>query len=188
MERLGRIISSSIKNCFLFFGNFPDYWRNKHTKMVQRFTAKILTDPKYKNSAYVEIPFDVYEVFGQKNLIKVKASFDGVPYRGSIAKMGGPVPILIIRKDIRAQLGGKGIGDTLEVTVEKDTEERIVEVPEELQTLLDENPKAKTFYEGLAYTYRKEYARWISSAKREATKLSRLEKTLDKLLNGVKAP
>lgn len=156
--------------------------------MVHRFEAEMLTAPKYKNSAYVEIPFDLKEAFGQKNLVKVKATFDGVPYRGSIAKMGGPAPILIIRKDIRAQLGGKGIGDKVLVTVEKDTEERVVEVPEELQKLLDENPEAKAFYEGLAYTYRKEYARWISSAKREATKLSRLEKTLDKLLNKVKAP
>lgn len=156
--------------------------------MVHTFEAEMLTDPKYKNSAYVEIPFDLEEAFGKKNLVKVKATFDGVPYRGSIAKMGGPTPILIIRKDIRAQLGGKGIGDTVLVSVEKDTEERVVDVPDELQKLLNENPKAKEFYEGLAYTYRKEYARWISSAKREATKLSRLEKTLDKLLNGVKAP
>lgn len=155
--------------------------------MIHRFQAEMLTDPKYKNSAYVEIPFDVYEVFGERNLVKVKATFDGIPYRGSLAKMGSPCHILIIRKDIRAQLN-KDVGDFVEVTVEKDLEERIVEVPEELQKLLDENPKAKEFYNGLAYTYRKEYARWISSAKREATKLSRLEKTLDKLLNGVKAP
>lgn len=156
--------------------------------MVHTFEAEMLTAPKFKNSAFVEIPFDLEEAFGQKNLVKVKATFDGVPYRGSIAKMGGPKPILIIRKDIRAKMGDKKVGDLITVTVEKDTEERIVEVPEELQKLLDENPKAKEFYEGLAYTYRKEYARWISSAKRETTKFSRLEKTLDKLLNGVKAP
>jgi len=155
--------------------------------MIHRIRAEMLTAPKYKNSAYFEIPFDVYEAFGQKNMIKVKATFDGVPYRGSIAKMGGPCHILIIRKDIRAQID-KAIGDFVEVTVAKDTEERRVEIPEELQKLLDEHPKAKEFYEGLAFTYRKEYAQWISSAKRETTRISRLEKTLDKLLNGVKAP
>lgn len=39
--------------------------------------------------AYVEIPFDV------------KATFDGVPYLGSLVKMGTSCHIIGIRKDIR---------------------------------------------------------------------------------------
>ena len=56
------------------------------------------------NGAYVEIPFDVKEVFG-KGRVPVNATFDGEFYKGSIAKMGLPSYILGIRKDIREKIG-----------------------------------------------------------------------------------
>lgn len=65
----------------------------------------------------MEIPFDVKAVFG-KSRIKVRATFDGIPYDGLITRMGTPGPILGLRKDIRACLG-KGPGDRVTVTVKK---------------------------------------------------------------------
>ena len=41
---------------------------------------------------------------------------DGVPYAGSLVRMGTPGHILGMRKDIRAQIG-KQPGDTVHVTV-----------------------------------------------------------------------
>jgi hypothetical protein len=49
--------------------------------------------------------------------------------------------ILMLRNDIRQAIG-KVVGDTIRVTVQKDTEERIVEVSDELQSLFNSNPKA----------------------------------------------
>jgi len=66
------------------------------------------------DAAYVEIPFDVKEVFG-KGRVSVYATFDGAPYTGSIIKMGTPCYIIGIRKDIRARIG-KQAGDTVRVT------------------------------------------------------------------------
>ena len=39
------------------------------------------------DGAYVEIPFDVREAFG-RGRVKVRATFDGVPYDGSVVRMG----------------------------------------------------------------------------------------------------
>jgi len=69
------------------------------------------------DGAYVEIPFDVKEVFG-KGRVPVNATFDGEPYSGSIVRMGTPCHILGIRKDIRARIG-KQPGDTVRVTLEE---------------------------------------------------------------------
>jgi uncharacterized protein YdeI (YjbR/CyaY-like superfamily) len=66
--------------------------------------------------------------------------------------------------------------------------ERIVEVPEELQRRLKDKPEVQSFFDSLAYTHRKEYVRWITEAKREETRLSRLEKTMEKLSAGIKSP
>jgi len=69
------------------------------------------------DGAYVEIPFDVKEVFG-KGRVPINAAFDGFPYRGSLVKMGTPCHILGIRKDIRQQIG-KQAGDIVHVSIEE---------------------------------------------------------------------
>ncbi|QBX93389.1 DUF1905 domain-containing protein [Lactiplantibacillus plantarum] len=74
-----------------------------------------------KGGAYVACPFDIRDLFG-KGRVKVHATFDEVPYNGSIVNMGvknldGSICyILGIRKDIRAKLH-KSIGDVVAVTV-----------------------------------------------------------------------
>lgn len=68
------------------------------------------------DGAYVDIPFDVKAVFG-KSRVPVRATFDGVPYDGSLVRMGTPGHILGLRKDIRARIG-KGPGDRVLVTLE----------------------------------------------------------------------
>ena len=67
------------------------------------------------DGAYVEFPYAVQELFG-KSQVKVHATFDGVPYTGSLVRMGTPNHILGLRKDIRAKIG-KQPGDTVHVTV-----------------------------------------------------------------------
>ena len=54
-------------------------------------------------------------VFG-KGRVKVSATFDGVPYNGSLVRMKTPYHILGLRKDIRAKIG-KQPGDMVYVTV-----------------------------------------------------------------------
>jgi hypothetical protein len=143
-------------------------------------------DERWPEAAYIALPFSVEEEFGTKGQVKVKATFDGVEYRGSIANMGAG-HMLMLRNDVRQAIG-KVVGDTIRVTLQKDTEERIVEVPAELQVLFNANPKAEEFYNTLSYTNRKEYARWITSAKKQETKDRRLEKSIEMLLGGVKHP
>ena len=63
-----------------------------------------------------------------------------------------------------------------------DYQKRTIEVPHELQNLLNKNKPAATFFESLAFTHRREYVEWIISAKREETKARRLETTMEKLI------
>ncbi|MDR2915142.1 MAG: DUF1905 domain-containing protein [Tannerella sp.] len=69
------------------------------------------------DGAYVEIPFDVKATFG-KDRVPVNATFDGIPYQGSLVKMGTPCHIIGIQKDIRQQIG-KRPGDMVHVTIEE---------------------------------------------------------------------
>jgi hypothetical protein len=139
------------------------------------------------DAAFISIPFDVEKEYGTKGQVKVKATFDGYPYRGVLANMGTGCHVIGVRKDIRKAIGKKP-GDYLDVEIEADKDDRVVDLPPELKTLLEKNKASKKFFDSLSFTNRKEYAVWISSAKKEETKAERLKKTLEKLLNGRKNP
>lgn len=72
------------------------------------------------DAAYVVVPYDLRKEFG-KGRLKVDATFDGVPYNGSIVNMGvkdqeGNICyILGVTKAIRKQIG-KTFGDEIAVT------------------------------------------------------------------------
>lgn len=153
---------------------------------TQTFEAVIEGATDGSGGAWVNIPFDVKEVYGTTGQVKVKATFDGHPYQGSIANMGSG-HMLLVRKDVRETIG-KAPGDKVKVTLERDASQREVPIPEELDLLLRQHPKAEEFYNSLSYTNRKEYAQWISSAKRAETKAKRLNETLEKLNRGMKNP
>lgn len=78
------------------------------------FTAVLKKVPDI-DGAYVEFPYDVREEFG-RGRVKVHATFDGVPYDGSLVRMGTPGHIIGVRKDIRAAIA-KQPGDTVAVAI-----------------------------------------------------------------------
>lgn len=85
-------------------------------KKVLEFDAVLIKHPDM-DAAYVEIPFDMKEIFG-KSRVLVHATFDGEPYDGQAVKMKTPCHIIGVRKDIRQKIG-KQPGDKLHVTLEE---------------------------------------------------------------------
>jgi len=154
-----------------------------HAKTPLAFTAPIEGGP---GGAWVTVPFDAEAEFGRKR-VPVRATIDGVAYRGSLVRMGGACHVLGVLKEIRARIG-KQPGDVVEVTIEEDVAERTVEVPQDLATALAAAPAARAAFEGLAYSHRREYVRWIEEAKRAATREARIARTIESLAQGVKTP
>ena len=149
----------------------------------QDFTATILNAGG--GGAYVEVLFDVEAAFGSKKP-KVKATFEGVPYRGMLTRMGTEHHVLIILKEIREKIG-KTFGDEVNITVELDTEPRVIELPSELKKAFKTEKEAKAFFGKLSYTHQREYVMWINEAKREETRQSRIVKAVEMLKQGKKA-
>jgi hypothetical protein len=153
-----------------------------------KFKARIesATGGASAGGACVFFPYSVEEEFGTKGRVPVKATFDGVPYSGSLVKYGSPQHMLGVLKSIRGQIG-KGPGDIVEVELHMDEEIRAVEVPADLDKLLKKENLLAVFVK-LSYTHQREYTRWITSAKREETRSNRLAKAVDMLRQGVKTP
>jgi hypothetical protein len=142
-----------------------------------KFTVRI--EAGDGGGAYVLFPYDTGKEFATKGKVPVKATFNGVPYSGSLIKYGKPLHVLGVPKAIREQIG-KGPGDTIEVVVWKDEEVRTVEVPGQFENLMKKEGLLAVFKK-LSYTHRKEYCRRITEAKKQETRLKRLEQAIEML-------
>ncbi|MGW4355014.1 YdeI/OmpD-associated family protein [Nocardia sp. NPDC004582] len=132
--------------------------------------------------AYIPVPADIIVALGGGGRIPVQASFDGIPYRGSIANMGAG-PCLGLLKAIREELG-KGPGDRVAVTVERDSAERTITVPEDLATALTA-ADARAAFDALSYTRRREHVTAVTGAKKTETRTRRIEKIVESLTGAV---
>lgn len=112
----------------------------------------------------------------------VVATLNGYTWRTSVARMGGEF-LVGLNKEVR-QGAGVQAGDRVTLELALDTEPRTVQTPPALAAALDQDPEAKAQFEALAFTHRKEFARWIDEAKREETRDRRVSQTLEMIRAG----
>ena len=153
---------------------------------MKRYQFKAKIEASDGGGAFVLFPFDVATEFGTKSKVPVKATVGGVAYTGSLMTCGGAQHMLAVVKAIRQEIG-KGPGDVIDVEIWKDEGLRELEVPTSLEKLLKKEG-LMTFFEGLSFTHRKEYCRWVSEAKKEETRAKRLEKAVELMRKGVRTP
>ncbi|MGB9005095.1 MAG: YdeI/OmpD-associated family protein [Candidatus Aminicenantales bacterium] len=126
--------------------------------------------------AFVYFPHDVEKLYGVKGRVPVKVTFDGIPYRGSMVKMGSDRHILLILKEIRERLK-KGRGDKLRVTVDLDDAPRVVTLSRDVEAACKRAGVLER-YRALSYSHQREYALWIEAAKQAETRQRRIEKSI----------
>lgn len=141
------------------------------TAITRKFKCK-LESAEEPNVTFIRMPFDVKEVFGMGR-VPVKLTINDYSYRTTICHMGDVwgVPL---RKDHRENAKVKA-GDVVQVSVESDTEPRVVETPAELKKFLAAN-KVWDLFDKLAYTHKKEFVHWITETKKEETREARKQK------------
>lgn len=127
------------------------------------------------NGAFV-IPDDAVADLGGGGRPKVTVQIEGVTWRTSIHRMGGRY-LLGLTKAQKAETGVE-LGQTYDVSIELDTAERTVEVPDDLARELAADPAAAATWEGWSFTRRKEAATALTGAKKPETRERRLAKVL----------
>lgn len=112
----------------------------------------------------------------------VSATVNGYTWRGSVTRMGGEF-LLGFSRAVR-DAAGVAAGDTITVELALDDAPRELELPPALAGALDADPQVRARFDGLAFTHRKEYARWIEEAKREETRDRRVAQALEMIRDG----
>lgn len=111
---------------------------------------------------------------------KVRGSIDGFEIRKyHLMPMGNGSFMLPVRAEIRKKIK-KQEDDSVQVILFLDDEP--LEIPEEMQICMNEEPDALDFFKSLSDSEQKFYIDWIYSAKKEDTKINRMVKTINKLL------
>ncbi|WP_329004433.1 YdeI/OmpD-associated family protein [Kribbella sp. NBC_00709] len=145
-----------------------------------KFSAELLSTGK--NTAGFEVPESVVEALGGGGRPKVSVTVNGYTFRTSIARMGGRY-LLGFSAERRTEAGATP-GEVLEVDVSLDTAPRELEVPEPLAAALAADAGAQAFWETLSYSKRQWHVLQVTSAKTDATRERRIEKSIRTLREG----
>lgn len=133
--------------------------------------------------ALVQVPRAVSDRIPGKGWKKVRATFNGITYAGSLMPNGDGTYCLGILKAIREQ-AGLAVGDSVKVELGADETPRVVQLPMDLARALEQEGVALANWKGLSYTRQKEFASWILGAKRDATRQRRVTEAVEMLRAG----
>lgn len=146
-----------------------------------KFKAK-LEGAEGMEVAAMRPPFDVLRIFGTKGRVPVRGTINGYSFRSSLCNMGDG-HLMVVNKEMRS--GAKcQAGDTVDVVLERDREERTIEAPDFMKKLIASNKTAKSTWDSLSFTHKKEWVRAIQEAKKDETKEARLKKMMEALKAG----
>jgi hypothetical protein len=135
-----------------------------------------------KTATGIQVPDEVVEALGSGKRPPVSVTVGGYTYRTTVAPMGGSFWIPLAAEHREA--ASLAAGDEVDVTVELDTAPREVALPDDLDTAMDD--AARTAFQGLAPSHKKEWVRWVEEAKKPETRAARVEKTVESLRAGKK--
>ncbi|BCJ47070.1 hypothetical protein GCM10010168_34100 [Actinoplanes ianthinogenes] len=150
--------------------------------MAETLTLTLTLESRGPAGAFVLSDEQAAAVGDGRKAFPVRVTVNGVTLPLRLARMGGE-NMIGLAKAVRAQAGVQ-IGADYQVTIEAETAERTVETPPDLEAALAADAGARAAWDKLAYSHRKEFARWITEAKREATREQRVSKTIDMLHAG----
>jgi hypothetical protein len=147
---------------------------------AQRFTTIV---EQSGTKVYITLPFDPNAVWGVKERHHISGSINGCPFRGPIEAIGTEYFIALgpaWRRD-----NGIDVGAEVEVVLAPEGPQTD-NIARDIARALEAEPEARTFFESLPSFYRKNYIRWIESAKRPETRAARIAEAVKLLKAGVR--
>ena len=134
------------------------------------------------NTTGFKIPDEVVGDLGGGGRPKVVVTVNGYEYQSSIARMGGEYWLGVSAE--RRTAAGVRAGEVVELDIVLDTQERTVDVPEDLALALAAEPEAKARWGKLSYSNQRQHVDAITGAKAAETRARRVAKAIEKLVAG----
>ena len=129
------------------------------------------------------IPFDAKAAWPERHGYRVRGAVNGIPFRSTlIAAFEGGSMVLIVNKQMQRTAKVR-LGDTVQIQMEPDLEERPAEIPPEFARILkSEADLRKWFQTALSDSDRRELGKYLSQPKSSASRQNRAEQTAERLM------
>jgi Domain of unknown function (DUF1905)/Bacteriocin-protection, YdeI or OmpD-Associated len=135
-----------------------------------------------KTATGIQVPDEVVEELGSGKRPPVVVTIGDYTYRTTVAPMGGDYWIPLAAEHREA--AGVAAEQEVDVSIQLDTAPREVSLPDDLAGAMD--GAARTAFDGLAPSHKKEWVRWVEEAKKPETRATRITKTVESLRAGKK--
>ncbi|MGH2607599.1 MAG: YdeI/OmpD-associated family protein [Tepidiformaceae bacterium] len=146
--------------------------------MDREFSAIV---EKTGSRVVIPIPFDPNEAWGARARHHLTGTINGATFRGALVAEGGRWYLPLgpaWRRDC-----GINAGDHVQAVLSPEGPQQD-NMAADITTALGTEPQARAFFEGLPTFYRKNYVRWIESAKRPETRENRIREMVALLREG----
>ena len=130
---------------------------------------------------FVAIPFSPHEVWGTRPRYYVTGTINGIAVRGTLGASGQDYFLRLGAAWIRDSGIEPGANVTVRLSLEGPQEGNL---SPDIAKALSDNNKAMTFFASLPTFYRKNFIRWIESAKRDETRARRITEMIKLLEEG----
>jgi hypothetical protein len=117
----------------------------------------------------------------RRKRILVRGTFAGLEFRSTVSRQPDGwefITGLNLRRATRT-----AVGDTVEVDMAADTDERVLEPPPDVAAALGAEPGGRTAWDALPWSHRREYVMYLDDAKRPETRAKRVGQVAAQVLS-----
>ena len=156
-----------------------------------RFKARLLRPaepPKGTPWTFLILPKNASAKLPTRGMTTVEGIINGHPFRATLQPDGQGGHWLKVDRKLREAAGAEA-GDDVSLEIAPAAEEPEPKVPADLRkALAAAHPKARAVWSDITPVARRDWIQWIESAKREETRLKRIENGCDMLAKGKRRP
>ena len=125
------------------------------------------------------VPFDPAEVWPVRKGRRVRGEINGFAFRTALfPEPGGKKHVLVVNKKMQAGAGARA-GDTVQIRLEPDLEEREAAIPPELAKALKADRELRRYFEAMKPSMRRDIGRYVTEPKSTASRTKRAEEVAE---------
>ncbi len=166
---------------------------NSTTASTIRFSATLFrpvatAKEKAVTWTFLKLPKEASAKLPSRGMTSVEGTFNGLAFQATLEPDGQGGHWLKVDQTLR-EAAGVEAGDIISVEIAPMAEEPEPSVPDDLRNALGAaDLKARALWSDITPIARRDWIQWIESAKREETRLKRIESACDMLAKGKRRP
>ena len=150
-----------------------------------RCKARLLRPATPANASwtFLVLPAAASAKLPTRSMVSVEGQFAGQPFQATLEPDGQGSHWLRVERELR-ETAGVAAGDTVSLVLTPMAQEPEPKLPPDLRTALAAHPAARATWDDITAVARRDWIHWISSGKKEETRIKRIATACDKLASG----